>query len=55
MRSDDLIDTLIKPPRVLHEGFDWTRTDKLKPNGDHAKEATVAARLSPKEHRDDQV
>lgn len=43
--KDDLIDQLIKPPRVLHQGFDWKRTDKLRPTGDAQRDRLVGERL----------
>jgi hypothetical protein len=42
-KKDKVVDSLIRPPRVVFSGFDWKRdTDKLVPNGDATKESAVA-------------
>jgi len=47
IRRDDAIDALIKPPRPRFSGFDWTRTDKLKPTGDAERDRVLSERLQP--------
>lgn len=45
---DDLIDTLIRPPRQLHVGFDWNQpASKLQPRGDAERHRLVAEGLRP--------
>lgn len=44
-RPDDLIATLIRPPRVLHAGDGWADTRRLIPTGAADREALLAAQL----------
>lgn len=37
----------IRPPRQIFSGFDWSRTDKLKPTGDAERANVLAERLQP--------
>lgn len=38
---------LIRPPRPRFTGFDWTRTERLKPTGDADRDKVLAERLRP--------
>lgn len=51
--SDPMIDQLIaeKGAKPRFVGFDWTRTDKLKPRGQARRDKVVAARLAPRKPR----
>lgn len=46
--SDDVIERLIKPPRKIFVGFDWSNTEKLKPTGDAEKHKILGERFAPK-------
>lgn len=47
MKTDTKIDDLIRPPRPIFTGFDWTRTDKLKPTGHADSHKIIGERLRP--------
>lgn len=51
--KDEMIDALIQPPRRVFEGFDWSRTDKLKPQGkaEHDRLLAERFRAQPEEPR----
>jgi hypothetical protein len=40
------VDPAIRAPRVVYAGFDWTRTDRLKPTGDASRDRALAAKFS---------
>lgn len=44
---DDLIDSLIKPPRVRYAGFNWHQApEKLQPNGAGHQDKLLGERLA---------
>ena len=45
--TNPLIDTLIKSQRQIYKGFDWSRTDKLKPTDDADRDHTLSETLRP--------
>lgn len=46
-KVDKKIDELIRPPRPVFEGFDWTRTDRLVPTGAADRDKVLSERLQP--------
>lgn len=43
----DPIDDLIKPPVQKFAGFDWSKTEKLRPTGAAHRDKVIASRLQP--------
>lgn len=48
---DEVIDKLIatKGAKPIYVGFDWSKTDKLIPTGEHLQDKLLAAKLTPAE------
>ena len=48
--GDEIIDELIKPPRVRFSGFDWNQpAHKLRPNGAGHNDKLIAERYAQRE------
>jgi hypothetical protein len=41
------IEDLIKPPVQKFAGFDWSKTEKLRPTGAANRDKVIASRLQP--------